>query len=69
MPRIQRDLQGKQSRHPTEEDSIDDVNNSGTDDCNWENDDEIDNGTTYFNYNYSYDFAPDWIKDAKETLN
>ena len=26
---------------------------------------------TYFNYNYSYDFVPDWIKDAKvkETLN
>ena len=50
----------------TKYDSIDDDNQSGIDDYSGKNNDEIDNKDTYFNYNYSYDFVPDWIKDAKD---
>ena len=53
------------------EDSIDEDSNSGTDDCNRENDDETACESTYFNYNYSYDFVPDWMRENKdkETTN
>ena len=49
----------------TEDDSIDDENNSGMDDYNKEKDNETDNEDTYYNY-ISYDIVPNWIKDAKD---
>ena len=54
-----------------EEDSIDEDYSGETNDFDKENNDGIPGGSDYFNYNYSYDFVPDWIKDAKdkETLN
>ena len=36
------------------------------DDYSGENDDEMDTKDTQFNYNYSFDFVPDWMKDAKD---
>ena len=54
-----------------EEDSIDEDYSGETNDFDRENNDETSGRSDYFNYNYSYDFVPDWIKDAKdkETLN
>ena len=54
-----------------EEDDIDEDNNSEMANTNMMNNDEIDNEDTYFNYNYSYDFAPNWLKDARDqqTIN
>ena len=46
--------------------ATDDDNNRAMDNTNMENNDEIDNEDTYFNYNYSYNFAPDWINDTKD---
>ena len=54
-----------------EEDCIDEDSNSETDDCNGDGEDETESKNSYFNYNHSYDFVPNWIKDAKdkETIN
>ena len=54
-----------------EEDSINEDYSSETNDFDRENNDGIPGRSDYFNYNYSYDFVPDWNKDAKdkETLN
>ena len=54
-----------------EEDDIEEDNNSEMANTNMMNNDEIDNEDAYFNYNYSYDFAPNWLKDARDqqTIN
>ena len=54
-----------------EEDSIDEDYSGETNDFDRVNNDGIPGRSDYFNYNYSYDFVPDWFKDAndKETLN
>ena len=49
---------------PNDDDSILDDNSSQMEETHEENNDENENKVTYFNYNYSYDFKPDWISNA-----
>ena len=48
-----------------EDDYTIDDNISETEDINGENKDEINEEEPYFNYNYSYDFVPDWTHNEK----
>ena len=48
-----------------EDDYTRDDNISETEDNNGENKDEINEEEPYFNYNYSYDFVPDWTHNKK----
>ena len=48
-----------------EDDYTIDDNISETEDINGENKDEINEEEPYFNYNYSYDFVPNWTHNEK----
>ena len=50
----------------TEDYNICDDNNREMEDTSMENNDVLDNKETYFKHNYSNDYAPDWLKDARD---
>ena len=49
-----------------EDDSIDEDYSGETNDFDRESNDGTSGQSDYFNYKYSYDFVPYWIKDAKD---